>query len=111
MDIKQARRPVDQSILTAAQRQVVELLAIGLADASIARRLNVGRRTIARRVDQIYRALGVSSRFQAGIVAAQLGIVGINLARPTPTGRAATRAGDWRASGQWNSGPGQAAEG
>ena len=71
MDRMGTRAPV----LTAEQQEVVHLLAAGLSDASIARRLNFGRRTVGRRISQLYSLLGVSSRFQAGMAVANLGLL------------------------------------
>jgi DNA-binding NarL/FixJ family response regulator len=61
--------------LNAEQLEVISLLAAGLCDVSIARKLNLGRRTVARRISQIYDVLGVASRFQAGMAVAHFGLV------------------------------------
>jgi DNA-binding NarL/FixJ family response regulator len=57
---------------------VLRLLADGLPDASIARRLSLGPRTVARRISEIYEQLGVDTRFQAGVAAAKLGIIDVH---------------------------------
>jgi DNA-binding NarL/FixJ family response regulator len=51
--------------LTARQRQVLELVAGGLTDAAIARRLGCSRRTVTKHLEHAYRALGVSCRAAA----------------------------------------------
>ncbi|MFD3406591.1 response regulator transcription factor [Kribbella sp. NPDC058693] len=82
-------------VLTAEQLEVIGLLATGLSDASIARRLNLGRRTVGRRISQIYDLLGVTSRFQAGMAVARLGLLDFTPdADPSPA-----RWSGWRGSG------------
>src|SRR3954451_24759727 len=51
--------------LTARQRQVLELVAGGLTDAAIARRLDCSRRTVTKHLEHAYRTLGVSCRAAA----------------------------------------------
>lgn len=46
---------------------VLELLAQGRTDAQIAAELNLSRRTVSRRVTELMRAAGASSRFQLGV--------------------------------------------
>ncbi|HET6989441.1 MAG TPA: LuxR C-terminal-related transcriptional regulator [Kribbella sp.] len=78
--------------LNAEQLEVISLLAAGLCDVSIARKLNLGRRTVARRISQIYDVLGVASRFQAGLVLARLDLVDLRElpAVPVPVRTACT---------------------
>lgn len=52
-------RPVDQDVLT--------LLASGMKDEAIARTLGVSTQTVLRRVNDIKKRLGVSTRFQLGL--------------------------------------------
>jgi DNA-binding CsgD family transcriptional regulator len=54
---------------------ILRLLAEGQTDSSIARSMGITSRTVTRRIGEIYSALGVASRFQAGIAAKELGIV------------------------------------
>jgi DNA-binding NarL/FixJ family response regulator len=65
--------------LRSEQRQLLRLMALGLPDAAIARRLSLGPRTLARRISDLYTLLGVDTRFQAGVTAERLGL----LASPT----------------------------
>ena len=54
-------------------REVLRLLAAGLTDAAIARKLEVSERTVRRLVAELIADLGAESRFQAGVHAARLG--------------------------------------
>jgi DNA-binding CsgD family transcriptional regulator len=58
-------------------RTIVELLAEGLTDESIARRLGVSVRTCRRHIAAVLRNLDSVSRFQAGVQAAATGLVEI----------------------------------
>lgn len=57
----------------AVDRAVLTLLAAGATDAAIARHLKISLRTAQRRISDIMTALGVGTRFQAGIQAARRG--------------------------------------
>jgi DNA-binding NarL/FixJ family response regulator len=61
--------------LRSEQRQLLRLMAQGLPDAAIARRLSLGPRTLARRISDLYSLLGVDTRFQAGVTAERLGLL------------------------------------
>lgn len=50
------------------EQAVLKLLAQGLKDDAIARRLGLSTHTVRRRIGSIMRQLGVTSRFQAGLV-------------------------------------------
>ncbi|MEV4613099.1 helix-turn-helix transcriptional regulator [Kitasatospora sp. NPDC049258] len=67
----------DRAVLTEddIKQRILELLAEGAKDAVIARKLGVSLRTCRRHVAEILRELGAVSRFQAGAVAACLGLV------------------------------------
>jgi DNA-binding CsgD family transcriptional regulator len=54
-------------------RTIVALMAAGLKDEAIARRLGVAERTVGRRISALLAELGASTRFQAGIQAARRG--------------------------------------
>ncbi|MGW5328759.1 LuxR C-terminal-related transcriptional regulator [Streptomyces sp. NPDC004014] len=62
--------------LSAQEREVLALLATGAKDETIARRLACSDRTLRRLMNQIMEKLGTSSRFEAGVTAARLGLVG-----------------------------------
>lgn len=57
------------------RRHVLELLALGVKDESIARHLGVSLRTVRRRVADLLDELGATTRFQAGMEAARRGLV------------------------------------
>ncbi|MFD1371823.1 helix-turn-helix domain-containing protein [Actinoplanes sichuanensis] len=54
--------------------EVLDQLASGATDLAACRKLGVSGRTYSRRVSELLDHLGVASRFQAGIVAARLGL-------------------------------------
>ncbi|OLR92170.1 helix-turn-helix transcriptional regulator [Actinokineospora bangkokensis] len=59
--------------LSERDRQVITLMAAGATDDAIARRLGLSRRTVVRRVAALHERLGATTRFQAGVQAAQRG--------------------------------------
>ncbi|MEU0335509.1 LuxR C-terminal-related transcriptional regulator [Streptomyces sp. NPDC006193] len=61
--------------LSAQEREVLTLMATGAKDETIARRLACSDRTLRRLMNQIMEKLGASSRFEAGVTAARLGLV------------------------------------
>jgi DNA-binding CsgD family transcriptional regulator len=54
-------------------RKIITLMAAGLTDEAIARRLNLSRRTVVRRIAVLLDRLGATTRFQAGVQAANRG--------------------------------------
>jgi len=65
----------DEAITEARMRQVAVLMAAGLKDETIARRLDVSIRTVRRLVSATMAALQSESRFQAGVTAVKRGWV------------------------------------
>ncbi len=61
--------------LTEQHRTTLRLLANGLTDERIARKLGVSLRTVSRLVSEIMRHLQADSRFQAGVLAATHGLI------------------------------------
>jgi DNA-binding CsgD family transcriptional regulator len=59
-----------------AEQSLLSLLVAGLTDAAIARQLGWTERTVRRHVQQMMVRLNVSTRFQAGYQAVQLGWLG-----------------------------------
>ena len=49
--------------------------AAGTKDDAIGRALGVSPRTVSRLVSEVHEALGSSGRFQAGVIAARLGLL------------------------------------
>ncbi|KDN83184.1 helix-turn-helix transcriptional regulator [Kitasatospora cheerisanensis] len=56
-------------------RTIVRMLAAGLKDEAIARRLGMSLRTARRHIADIMDELGAESRFQAGVAAAKAGLL------------------------------------
>jgi len=67
--------PGYQDVSDDLQRSVVRLLAQGLKDEVIARRLGMSVRTCRRLIATLMQELGAVSRFEAGVRAAQLGLL------------------------------------
>lgn len=80
-----ARFSPESAMLNEQQFQLMQMLAGGLPDRSIARRLCLAPRTLARRISEIYRILGVDTRFQAGVAAQRLGLISdpVEVGRPS----------------------------
>lgn len=64
-----SRSPLDR--LSARERQVLELLAQGLANKQIGRSLGISERTVKVHVGHVFRALGVADRTSAAVWATQ----------------------------------------
>jgi predicted transcriptional regulator len=64
----------DGTWLTTDDQQLLALLAAGLTDQAIARKLGVAKRTVERRIRRVMDGLGTQTRFQAGIQAATRGL-------------------------------------
>ena len=65
---------VDLSGLTDRERDVLRGLGEGLSNQQIARRLDIGEATVKTHVSRVLMKLGVQSRVQAAVVAAQSGL-------------------------------------
>jgi DNA-binding CsgD family transcriptional regulator len=63
------------SALTDDHKMIMRYLADGATDHAIAHSLGVTTRTVTRRMNEIYQALGVQSRFQAGATARRMGLI------------------------------------
>ncbi|MET8767143.1 LuxR C-terminal-related transcriptional regulator [Streptomyces sp. NPDC004658] len=61
--------------LTDLNAGILNLMAGGLKDEAIARRIGVGSRTFRRHVANIMERLGATTRFQAGVFAARAGLI------------------------------------
>jgi sugar-specific transcriptional regulator TrmB len=59
--------------LDGADRQILELLAVGMKDEAILRQLGISERTLRRRISSLLGRLGATGRFQAGVQAARRG--------------------------------------
>ncbi|MEU0387411.1 LuxR C-terminal-related transcriptional regulator [Streptomyces chartreusis] len=58
---------------TGRHREVLRMLAGGLTDEAMARKLGISERTVRRLVSDLTERLGAASRFQAGVCAVRLG--------------------------------------
>ncbi|MFF4382403.1 LuxR C-terminal-related transcriptional regulator [Kitasatospora sp. NPDC001547] len=74
------------------KQSILVLLAKGLKDESIARRLGISLRTCRRHVSELLDSLGAHSRFQAGVVAERLGLT--SHPAPAEAGESAAEAGE-----------------
>jgi DNA-binding NarL/FixJ family response regulator len=63
----------DQPLPAADDQRLLELMAAGLKDEAVARHLDVGIRTVRRRVSALTDQLGARTRFQAGMLTERRG--------------------------------------
>jgi DNA-binding CsgD family transcriptional regulator len=59
--------------LTERDRAILTMMSSGATDETIARRLDMSRRTVVRHTSALLERLGATTRFQAGVQAARLG--------------------------------------
>ncbi len=64
---------LDDSSWTDEHQHLLQLLATGLTDASIARELGVSERTVQRRINRLHQLLGANTRFLLGVQAVKRG--------------------------------------
>jgi DNA-binding NarL/FixJ family response regulator len=69
-----ATRSLETLGLTDRQAQVLKLLAAGKSNKLICRELDLAERTVKAHVSAVFRALGVTTRTQAALAAAKLGL-------------------------------------
>ncbi|MCX5407728.1 helix-turn-helix transcriptional regulator [Streptomyces sp. NBC_00335] len=67
------RAPDGNDGLTLTERELLKLLASGLTDEAAGKRLNVSLRTVRRQMAALMERLNATSRFEAGLKAAQRG--------------------------------------
>jgi predicted ATPase/DNA-binding CsgD family transcriptional regulator/Tfp pilus assembly protein PilF len=73
--------------LTKREQDVLELLAFGLSNKEIARRLSLGRRTVETHIDHVLRKLDVPTRTRAVSEAVRIGLLGVTSSDEVPVAR------------------------
>lgn len=73
--IRSRERASDSTLLTAREREVLELMADGGSNRAIAEELGLSPKTVNRHVENIFNKLGVSSRAAAVAVALKTGAI------------------------------------
>jgi DNA-binding NarL/FixJ family response regulator len=75
--VREVRAPESPEALTERETDVLKLLAQGKANKEIAAELTIGEKTVKTHVSNILMKLGVQSRTQAALYAAQTGLAQI----------------------------------
>jgi DNA-binding NarL/FixJ family response regulator len=75
--VREVRAPESPEALTERETDVLKLLAQGKANKEIAAELTIGEKTVKTHVSNILMKLGVQSRTQAALYAAQIGLAQI----------------------------------
>lgn len=75
--VREVRAPESPEALTDRETDVLRLLAQGKANKEIALALSIGENTVKTHVSNVLEKLGVQSRTQAALYAAQIGLVPI----------------------------------
>jgi DNA-binding NarL/FixJ family response regulator len=70
-----SRTPAGGDQLTEREIEILQLLASGQDNRTIAQRLAIAEKTVGNRLSEIFQKLGVNNRTQAAIVAVQNGII------------------------------------
>lgn len=73
-EIKQPKSDLEDRILTAREKQVLSLLALGMTNAEIAEQLSVSVRTITAHIRAILDKLNLANRTQAALFAQEKGM-------------------------------------
>lgn len=72
--MREVRAPESPESLTERETEVLRLIAAGLSNREIAQRLVIGEKTVKTHVSSILSKLGVTSRTQAALYAARIGL-------------------------------------
>lgn len=78
--VREVRAPDSPEALTERETDVLRLLARGKANKEIAAELSIGEKTVKTHVSSILTKLGVRSRTQAALYAAQIGLAPLETA-------------------------------
>ena len=76
--VREVRAPESPEALTERETDVLRLLAQGKANKEIAVALSIGENTVKTHVSNVLEKLGVQSRTQAALYAAQIGLVSLD---------------------------------
>jgi two-component system, NarL family, response regulator LiaR len=76
--MREVRAPVTPEPLTDRETEVLRLVALGLANKEIARRLAIGEGTVKTHVSNVLTKLGLQSRTQAALQAVRMGLIAAN---------------------------------
>jgi len=77
--VREVRAPESPEALTERETDVLRLLARGKANKEIAAELTIGEKTVKTHVSNILMKLGVQSRTQAALYAAQIGLAALDV--------------------------------
>ena len=66
--------------LTEREREILQLVAAGYDNRTVAMRLHLSEKTVGNRLSEVFAKLGVSNRTQAARVALQRGLISLNRA-------------------------------
>ncbi|MFI6169094.1 response regulator transcription factor [Nocardia sp. NPDC051052] len=66
---------VRETLPSARELVLIQLLCEGHTDEAAARRMNLSVRTVRRMTQQLMGHLGARSRFEAGVLAARMGLI------------------------------------
>jgi NarL family two-component system response regulator LiaR len=75
--VREVRAPESPEALTERETDVLRLVAKGMANKEIAAELSIGEKTVKTHVSNILMKLGVQSRTQAALYAAQTGLAAL----------------------------------
>lgn len=73
--IRRTRKEQAALQLTPREREILQLLAIGNDNRTIALELSLSEKTVGNRLSEIFQKLGVSNRTQAALVAIERGLI------------------------------------
>ena len=73
--IRRTRKEQEALQLTPREREILQLLAIGNDNRTIALELSLSEKTVGNRLSEIFQKLGVSNRTQAALVAIERGLI------------------------------------
>ncbi len=76
--IRRTRKEQEALQLTPREREILQLLASGDDNRTIASKLNLSEKTVGNRLSEVFQKLGVSNRTQAALAAIERGVIAPN---------------------------------